>query len=58
MDDNYNMTTMKQSDNMPFDINLNKYIETPWKILQSYFDGEHLERLVRHQLESYNNFVS
>ena len=59
MDQNYNMSSVKQlSDNMPFDINVNKFIETPWKILQSYFDGEHLERLVRHQLESYNNFVS
>ena len=33
------------------------YIETPWKIIESYFKGQHLERLVRHQLESYNNFV-
>ncbi len=34
------------------------YIETPWNIIESYFKGQHLERLVRHQLESYNNFVS
>ena len=34
------------------------YIETPWKIINAYFKGQHLERLVRHQLESYNNFVS
>ena len=33
------------------------YIETPWTIIESYFKGHHLERLVRHQLESYNNFV-
>ena len=33
------------------------YIETPWKIIESYFKGQHLDRLVRHQLESYNNFV-
>ena len=31
--------------------------EYPWKIIESYFKGHHLERLVRHQLESYNNFV-
>ena len=31
--------------------------EVPWKIIESYFKGHHLERLVRHQLESYNNFV-
>ena len=34
------------------------YIETPWTIIQSYFKGQHLEKLVRHQLESYNNFVN
>ena len=33
------------------------YIETPWSIIDSYFRDQHLERLVRHQLESYNNFV-
>jgi DNA-directed RNA polymerase II subunit RPB2 len=32
-------------------------IETPWKIIESYFVGQHLDRLVRHQLESYNEFV-
>ena len=42
--------------------NLNKslegdYIEEPWNIIESYFKGQHLERLVRHQIESYNNFV-
>ena len=40
-----------------FDIEVDKYIETPWSIIESYFKGQHLERLVRHQLESYNNFV-
>ena len=39
-------------------INTDAYIETPWKIIEAYFKGQHLERLVRHQLESYNNFVS
>ena len=28
-----------------------------WKIIESYFEGKHLERLVRHQIESYDNFV-
>ena len=41
-----------------FDILNDPYIETPWSIIESYFKGQHLERLVRHQLESYNNFVS
>ena len=34
------------------------YIETPWHIIESYFKGQHLERLVRHQLESYNHFIN
>ena len=32
-------------------------LEDPWTLIESYFDGQHLERLVRHQLESYNHFV-
>ena len=40
-----------------FDIENDQYIEKPWDVIGSYFKGQHLERLVRHQLESYNNFV-
>ena len=40
-----------------FDIKNDNFIETPWTILETYFRDKHLERLVRHQLESYNNFV-
>ena len=29
-----------------------------WRIIESYFTGQHLNRLVRHHVESYNNFVS
>jgi DNA-directed RNA polymerase beta subunit len=29
-----------------------------WMIIESYFKDKHLENLVRHQLESYNNFVN
>ena len=43
--------------NEMFDINNDPYIETPWNIIETYFKGQHLERLVRHQLESYNNFI-
>ena len=32
--------------------------ELSWKIISSYFKEHHLERLVRHQLESYNKFIS
>jgi len=53
--------TMNPSENNEnkevFDINDDQYIETPWSIIEAYFKGQHLERLVRHQLESYNNFV-
>ena len=35
-----------------------KYIEEPWDIIESYFDGKHLGRLVRHQIESFNDFIT
>tara|TARA_B100001063_G_scaffold160907_2_gene150219 strand:- start:893 stop:4492 length:3600 start_codon:yes stop_codon:yes gene_type:complete len=38
--------------------NEDNYIETPWNIIESYFKGRYLEKLVRHQLESYNMFVN
>ena len=34
------------------------YIEEPYHIIESYFRGQYLERLVRHQIESYNHFVN
>jgi len=37
---------------------LGQYIEEPYHIIESYFEGQHLERLVRHQIESYNHFVN
>ena len=49
------MTSIHKSE--IFDIKNEQYIETPWNIIESYFRGQHLERFVRHQLESYNNFV-
>jgi DNA-directed RNA polymerase beta subunit len=48
---------MQKIENNYFDITNNKYIETPWVIIESYFKDQYLEKLVRHQLESYNNFV-
>jgi DNA-directed RNA polymerase II subunit RPB2 len=51
---NTNTNTNKEE---TFDIENDQYIETPWDIIDSYFRGQHLERFVRHQLESYNNFV-
>jgi len=37
---------------------LGDYTEEPFDIIESYFNGKHLERLVRHQIESYNHFVN
>jgi len=37
---------------------LGSYIEEPYHIIESYFRGQHLERLVRHQIESYNHFIN
>jgi len=34
------------------------YKDISWKVIESYFQGQHLERLVRHQIESYNNFIN
>lgn len=51
---NMEKTTMSPDN---YDIQNDPYIEMPWSIIESYFKGQHLERLVRHQLESYNNFV-
>ena len=38
-------------------IDYGAYIEEPWSVIGSYFDGKHLDQLVRHQIESYNDFV-
>jgi DNA-directed RNA polymerase beta subunit len=54
---NSNSSNTKENTNSIFDIENDQFIETPWNIIESYFKGQHLERLVRHQLESYNNFV-
>ena len=37
---------------------LGSYTEEPFTIIESYFRGQHLERLVRHQIESYNHFIN
>jgi DNA-directed RNA polymerase II subunit RPB2 len=39
-------------------INYEHYIEEPWTLIESYFKGKHLKQLVRHQIESYNDFVT
>lgn len=52
------LSIMSNDKTCEFDILNDPYIETPWTIIESYFKGQHLDRLVRHQLESYNNFVA
>ena len=38
--------------------NLQNYFEEPWTLIESYFKGKHLQQLVKHQVESYNDFVN
>ena len=40
------------------DINEKEYEELSWGIIKSYFEGKHLQQLIRHQIESYNNFIN
>ena len=44
-------------DNMNPEIK-DKLNQINWKIIESYFKNHHLERLVRHQVESYNHFIN
>jgi len=36
---------------------MGSYTEAPFNMIESYFEGQYLERLVRHQIESYNHFI-
>ena len=36
---------------------MGSYTEAPFQMIESYFEGQYLERLVRHQIESYNHFI-
>ena len=31
--------------------------EDTWKVIESYFEHNHLHQLVKHQIESYNDFI-
>ena len=33
-------------------------VDEPWSIIKSYFSDQHLQQLIRHQVESFNNFIS
>tara|TARA_Y100000389_G_scaffold204956_1_gene261238 strand:- start:20724 stop:25679 length:4956 start_codon:yes stop_codon:yes gene_type:complete len=46
-------------DNTRESSNINYYDkEIPWVIIESYFKNKHLKQLVKHQIESYNQFVN
>ena len=32
--------------------------EDSWEIIKSYFENKHLHQLVKHQIESYNDFIN
>ena len=38
--------------------NIKENSEDPWTIINAYFSNKHLQQLVRHQIESYNQFVN
>jgi len=48
------------NDNNDNDIGINNadMNNIPWSIIESYFSNAHLKQLIRHQIESYNYFVS
>lgn len=58
MNTSISLTMVLEKMKLDMEIEKSQYIEEPWAIIQSYFQDRHLDRLVRHQLESYNNFVS
>ena len=55
-DEYYDLKSLKSSELLSE--NENSFTENAFKLIDSYFKGQYLERLVRHQLESYNNFVN
>ncbi len=52
------MNSNTMNSNKQENIDYEKFIEEPWAIIDSYFRGHHLDRLVRHQLESYDNMTN
>ena len=53
VDDTQNFNNILSFNNDKDDI-----IEKAYSIIQSYFEGKQLARLVRHQIESYNHFIN
>lgn len=50
-------TTTAQNED-EYNVATEPYVDEPWTIIDSYFRNQHLDRVVRHQLESYNYFVA
>ena len=53
-----NTTSMKKTQKMQENNKPIRDVEEPWTIIGSYFEGKHLEKLVRHQIESFDDFVT
>ena len=55
-----NISTQQDYTNRELNIleHIDDYEENCFNIIESYFQGKHLECLVRHQTESYNHFVN
>jgi DNA-directed RNA polymerase II subunit RPB2 len=51
-------TSNKNTSELSLISHLGDYIEEPFSIIESYFRLKYLERLVRHQIESYNHFIT
>jgi DNA-directed RNA polymerase II subunit RPB2 len=49
---------LSQPSDNPLLENLKNQVESLYDLIESYFENQHLERLVRHQIESYNQFVN
>ena len=54
MDNTNNQSNSNSNDELFKDIDKS---EIPWMIIKSYFKNNHLQQLIKHQIESYNNFI-
>ena len=53
-----NMTTSAANANVNANVNDNANNAESWALIESYFKDKHLKQLVKHQIESYNQFVN
>ena len=57
MQNNINNKTFKKIEEFNAINSKKKHPEYLWAIIESYFSNQHLQQLVRHQIESYNDFI-